>query len=343
MDSVDYSVLNKALEWQQQTVWLATVIRTYGSSSRPVGSMLLINAQGLFVGSVSGGCIEDDIVDKVKLGELSTTQVTQLTYGGSREEGQRLGLPCGGTIELLMEPIVDFKWVKQCLQHISEHRLMIKTLNIETLDVSLSPATNQSQLSFDGRELKTVFGPIWRLLIIGAGQTSTYLAEMALALNFEVVICDPRTEIAGLWAVANTKLITEMPDDAVLTQRVDARTAVVAISHDLKLDDMALLEALKSPAFYVGALGSILNNKKRRERLALFDLSAEDIGRLHGPIGIDIHSKTPPEIAISILAHIISIKNQLSSARGMPADDDVVCYSEIAIKTGSTAVIQALD
>jgi xanthine dehydrogenase accessory factor len=329
MDSVDYSVLNKALDWQHEpALWLATVIRTYGSSSRPVGSMLLINAHGLFVGSVSGGCIEDDIVDKVKSGELSTTKVTQLSYGGSREEGERLGLPCGGTIELLMEPIVDFSWVTQCLQHIREHRLMVRTLDIETLAVRIEATSNQSQLSFDGRELKTIFGPVWRLLIIGAGQTSTYLAEMALALNFAVVVCDPRAELAGLWTVANTKLISEMPDDAVLSQRVDARTAVVAISHDLKLDDMALLEALKSPAFYVGALGSILNNKKRRERLALFDLTADEIARLHGPIGIDIHSKTPPEIAISILAHIISIKNQLSSARGLPAvDAEDICYS----------------
>jgi xanthine dehydrogenase accessory factor len=103
-----------------------------------------------------------------------------------------------------------------------------------------------------------------------------------------------------------------MPDDAVITQNVDSRTAVIALSHDRKLDDMVLLEALKSPAFYVGALGSKVNNDKRRERLAMFDLCPAEIARLHGPIGINIHSRTPPEIAISILAHIISIKNELS-------------------------------
>lgn len=314
MDSADCSILKTALEWQkQEAIWLATVIKTYGSSPRPIGSMMLIRPDGGFVGSVSGGCIEDDIVEKARNRELSRTETTQLTYGGSREEGRRFGLPCGGTIELLIEPIVDFAWIQECLHLISEHRVVERTLDLATLGIQIKDTSNESYLSFDGSTLKTILGPTWRLLIIGAGQTSSYLAEMAIALNYQVVICDPREEFINLWDVPHTKIITDMPDDAILTQQVDSRTAVVAVTHDPKLDDMALLEALKSPAFYVGALGSKLNNDKRRERLAMFDLSQKEIARLHGPIGIDIHSKTPPEIAISILAHIISIKNQINA------------------------------
>jgi len=136
-----------------------------------------------------------------------------------------------------------------------------------------------------------------------------YLARMAQALDYEVIICDPREEYRQAWDVPDTRLMTEMPDDAVLALPVDGRTAIIALTHDPKLDDMALLEALKSPAFYVGALGSLRNNQKRRERLALFDLSAEEISRLHGPVGLDIGSRTPPEIAVSILAHLIQVRH----------------------------------
>jgi len=159
-----------------------------------------------------------------------------------------------------------------------------------------------------------VHGPRWRLLIIGAGQASSYLANMALALDYEVIVCDPREEFRQTWDVPGTTLLADMPDDAVVALGIDRHSAVVALTHDPKLDDMALLEALKSPAFYVGALGSTASNAKRRQRLALFDLTAEQIARLHGPVGLDIGSRTPPEIAVAILAHLISVRNKKPSA-----------------------------
>ncbi len=320
MDEVDYSVLKTAIEWRkQQVLWLVTIVRTYGSSPRPAGSLLLIRPDGQFVGSVSGGCIEDDLVEKARNKQLSPTQISRLKYGGTDEEARLLGLPCGGVLDLVIEPILDFSWIELSLTRIAEHRLVTRNLDLATGHVVIEDGIPESQLAFDGMTLTIVYGPLWRLLIIGAGQTTTYLAQMAQALNFSVTVCDPRIEFRDQWHIPDTKLISDMPDDAVITQNVDSRTAVIAVSHDRKLDDMALLEALKSPAFYVGALGSKLNNDKRRERLALFDLSAEEIARLHGPIGINIHSKTPPEIAISILAHIISIKNQLSIAQEQSA------------------------
>jgi xanthine dehydrogenase accessory factor len=325
MDSIDHSVLTTALEWRQEKViWLITVIRTYGSSPRPVGSMLLIKPDGVFKGSVSGGCIEDDIVDKARNGELSNTNATVLTYGGTREHGRRFGLPCGGTLDILVEPILDFSWVEKSLNLIQQQRVFLRLLDIKTMTVSIEDARRHSQLSFNGSILQTVFGPVWRLIIIGAGETSTYLARMAQALNYQIELCDPRKEFISVWDVPNTKILPGMPDDALQAQQVDGHTAIVALTHDSKLDDMALWEALKSPAFYVGALGSKLTNAKRRERLAQFDLSADEIARLHGPIGINIHSKTPPEIAISILAHIISIKNQLHVVN---KENEVACMT----------------
>lgn len=316
MNSVDFSVLQTASDWAKQKsiaqqVWLVTVVKTFGSSPRPIGATLVLRADGLLVGSVSGGCIEDDLVEKARSGGLSLDAAKVMTYGVTTEEARQFGLPCGGSLTIVIEPLIETSWIDSLISLISQHRLVSRTLNLATLSTQIFDAMPEDELIFDGHNLTTVYGPRWRLLIIGAGQTSQYLAQMAQALDYEVIICEPRVEFREVWDVPNTAVIHDMPDDAVLLQQVDARTAVIALTHDPKLDDMALLEALKSPAFYVGALGSINNNIKRRERLALFDLSAGEISRLHGPVGLDIRSRTPPEIAVSILAHIISVKNQL--------------------------------
>jgi xanthine dehydrogenase accessory factor len=147
------------------------------------------------------------------------------------------------------------------------------------------------------------------MLVIGASQLSKYLAQIAVGLDYQVTVCDPREEYTETWDIPGVTLVRTMPDDTALAMNLDERCAVVALTHDPKLDDLALMEALKSPAFYVGALGSRANNSKRRERLLEFDLTEAQIGRLHGPIGLYIGSRTPPEIAISILAEITAAKN----------------------------------
>ena len=317
MDSLDLEVLGTLRAWQSSGLdcWLVTVVESFGSSPRPPGAMLALRADGLAVGSVSGGCIEDDLVMRAREGRLSTERAERLDYGATREEALRFGLPCGGAMRLLVEPVKpEAAWVAQVLAAISRHRLLRRSLNIDTLQVTLGDASPSDRLQFDGQVLNTVHGPRWRLLIIGAGQTSSYLARMALALDYRVVVCDPREEMRATWPVPDTLLLSDMPDDAVLAQEVDSRTAIVALTHDPKLDDMALLEALKSPAFYVGALGSKANNDKRRARLALFDLSAGEIARLHGPVGLAIGSRTPPEIAVAILAELISVRHLMSGS-----------------------------
>lgn len=318
MDSVDLSVLKTLREWQAGEIplWLVTVVETFGSSPRPQGAMLALRGDCLAVGSVSGGCIEDDLVLRAVRGEFPIDRCEVLTYGVTREEARNYGLPCGGAMRLVIEPAQNADWVEQVLQQIQAHRLVRRTLHFNSLQVVLDDASRTDSIAFDGKTLTTVHGPRWRLLIIGAGQTSGYLARMAQALDHQVIVCDPRKEMRQTWDVPDSALMSEMPDDAVLALQVDDCTAIIALTHDPKLDDMALLEALKSPAFYVGALGSKANNAKRRKRLAMFDLTQKEIARLHGPVGLSIGSRTPPEIAVAILAHLISVRNQTAEAAG---------------------------
>jgi xanthine dehydrogenase accessory factor len=336
MDSVDLSVLKTLRDWQSAEIplWLVTVVETFGSSPRPPGAMLALRGDGLAVGSVSGGCIEDDLVLRAERGELPADRCEVISYGVTHEEAQRFGLPCGGKMRLVVEPVRERDqadpqrkqdWVEQILQLVQAHRLVKRTLSLATLRVEINDATRTDNMQFDGATLTTVHGPRWRMLIIGAGQTSAYLARMAQALDYQVIVCDPREDMRRTWDVPDTTLTGEMPDDAVLALQPDASTVIIALTHDPKLDDMALLEALKSPAFYVGALGSKVNNAKRRARLALFDLTAEEIGRLHGPVGLRIGSRTPPEIAIAILAHLISVRNQpvQATSQSQPINQEV--------------------
>lgn len=328
MDSVDIAVLTTLHAWQPGAlpVWLVTVVETFGSSPRPRGAMLALRGDGVAVGSVSGGCIEADLASRALQGQLPVDRCTVVAYGVTREEARRFGLPCGGAMRLVVEPVREQEWVARALQAIRAHRMVSRTLHLGATRVVLGDATRSDVTRFDGDTLTTVHGPRWRLLIIGAGHTSAYLARMAQALDYQVIVCDPRAEMRQTWDVPDTLLLGEMPDDAVLALEVDACTAIIALTHDPKLDDMALLEALKSPAFYVGALGSRAHNAMRRERLALFDLTQEEIDRLHGPVGLSIGSRTPPEIAVAILAHLISVRNQTSApACSFPSTNQEMC------------------
>lgn len=310
MDSIDREVLEHARRWlaSGRHVWLVTVVETWGSAPRPAGALLAMRDDGVVVGSVSGGCVEDDLIERVRAGER-VDRPAMVVYGVSKEEAARFGLPCGGTLRLLQEPVIDAGWIDEVLARTSRQQLVARVLDIETGQSTLEPASPGDTFAFDGAHARQVFGPRYRLLVIGAGQLSRVLAEMARALDFEVFICDPREEYYTTLDIPQVSWLPGMPDDVVVEFRPDANTAIVALTHDPKLDDMALLEALKSPAFYVGALGSRSNNDKRRQRLATFDLSADEIARLHGPIGLHIGSRTPAEIAVAILAELVSVRN----------------------------------
>ena len=311
MDSVDLQVLKSACDWMKagHRVVLVTVVKTWGSAPRPIGALTAIRDDGMLEGSVSGGCIEDDMILKVRNKELVQDKPVTTQYGVSAEEASRFGLPCGGTLELVLEPLNADSGLDALLAHVQRHELVKRTLDMASGRATLTPAVNSDQLTFDGTNFVTIHGPRWRLLIVGAGQLSKYLAQMGQALDYNVIVCDPREEYTEGWDVPGVDMRRGMPDDVVMELNLDSHSAVVTLTHDPKLDDMALLEALKSPAFYVGAIGSKKNNDSRRERLAGFDLSAGEIAKLRGPVGLKIGSKTPPEIAIAILAEMTAVKN----------------------------------
>jgi len=314
MNSTDLSVLKSAVSWLQagHSVAIATVVQTWGSAPRPVGSWLAIRDDGQVAGSVSGGCVEDDLINRVQTEILTRINPEMVIYGVSQEEAARFGLPCGGTLRLLVEPKPELAILEQLLAKISSHQITKRIVNIATGKSTLELGTRHDEFACNDKEMRTTYGPRWRMVIIGAGQLSQYTADFAIASDFEVIVIDPREEYAEGLNRSDVIFIQGMPDDVLLEIGVDPHTAVVALTHDPKLDDMALMEALKSSAFYVGALGSKKNTQKRKERLLEFDLSPEEVERLHGPVGLYIGALTPPEIAVSILAEVIAVKYGVS-------------------------------
>jgi xanthine dehydrogenase accessory factor len=314
MESVDLEVLKSSARWLEQghRALLVTVVKTWGSSPRPEGAMLAVRDDGLVAGSVSGGCIEDDLIDRVRRHGIEQTLPEVVKYGVTAEEAHRFGLPCGGTIQLVLEPLTLASGIAELHDAVESGRLVARTVDMATGDVRLGSAEATDGVHFDGARLLTIHGPRYRMLVIGAGQLSRYLCQIAVGLDYQVTVCDPRDEYTDEWDVPGTKIVRTMPDDTVLDMKLDEHCAVIALTHDPKLDDLALMEALKTPAFYVGALGSRRNNAARRERLKEFDLSDIELARLHGPVGIYIGSRTPPEIAVSILAEVTAAKNGVS-------------------------------
>ena len=328
MENLDVMVLRTLRDWRLagKQALLATVVRTWGSSPRPVGSIMALCEDGSVVGSVSGGCIEDDLIFRHTQADARQGDAAAMPsgapgfvkYGITADEAHRFGLPCGGTLELLLEYNPQADALAALVQGLEAGQLMLRTVRLADGQVTLAPAQAPEELRLSATELVNIFGPEYRMLLIGAGQLTEYLATMALFSGFAVTVCDPREEYRGAWSVPGATVLSDMPDDVVAAFRPDRRSCVVALTHDPKLDDLALLEALKSDAFYVGAIGSRRNNEARRERMVLhFDQTTESLARLRGPIGIYIGSKTPPEIAVSVMAEILAVKNGVVLPREM--------------------------
>jgi len=322
MENLDVMVLRTLRDWRVagRRALLSTVVRTWGSSPRPVGSIMALAEDGAVVGSVSGGCIEDDLIARYSRahgdGVMPTGAPALVKYGITADEAHRFGLPCGGTLELLLEYDPDAESLKTLVAALEQGRLMQRTVRLADGAVALAEATSPAELLVDDTELVNTFGPEYRMLLIGAGQLAEYLATMAKFSGFAVTLCDPRTEYHTACTLPGVAITTEMPDDAVVAFKPDRRTCVVALTHDPKLDDLALLEALQSEAFYVGAIGSRRNAEARRERMIEhFEQTEHSLARLRGPIGIYIGSKTPPEIAVSVMAEILAVKNAVALPR----------------------------
>ena len=321
MESADLGVLRTAVAWRAAgiPVMLATLVETWGSAPRPIGALLVLSGDGRLHGSVSGGCIEDDLLDRVRACAASSAgwprAAETISYGITSEEAMRFGLPCGGTLRVVLEPLTDHSQVEALLQAVEARRLVQRTLDLVTGVAQIEDCAPDTVLNFDGTTLRSVHGPRMRILVIGAGQVAAYLDEMASALDFQVLVCDPREEYRASWTRPGTPIDERMPDDFVMALAPDARTAVVALTHDPKQDDLALIEALRSPALYVGALGSRVNQEKRRARLLEFDLTEAQIARLRGPVGMPIGSRSPPELAIAVLADLIAARQGVRLVR----------------------------
>ena len=317
MNSTDLSVLKSAVDWLKagQPVAIATVVQTWGSAPRPVGSWLAIRQDGQVAGSVSGGCVEDDLIRRVQTEILTRNIPEMVVYGVSQQEAARFGIPCGGTLRLLIEPKPELAVLEELLKAISSQQITLRSVDLLTGKSTLEDGDRSDLFLCDEKVMRTTYGPRWRMVLIGAGQLSLYTADFALASDFEVIVIDPREEYAEGIARNDVTFIKGMPDDVLLELGIDAHTAVIALTHDPKLDDMALMEALKSPAFYVGALGSKINTQKRKERLLEFDVTKAQVEKLHGPVGLHIGALTPPEIAVSIMAEVIAVKYGIASPK----------------------------
>ena len=317
MNSTDLSVLKSAVDWLKagHPVAIATVVQTWGSAPRPVGSWLAIRQDGQVAGSVSGGCVEDDLIRRVQTEILTRNIPEMVVYGVSQQEAARFGIPCGGTLRLLIEPKPELAVLEELLKAISSQQITLRSVDLLTGKSTLEDGDRGDLFFCDESVMRTTYGPRWRMVLIGAGQLSLYTADFALASDFEVIVIDPREEYAEGIARNDVTFIKGMPDDVLLDLGIDAHTAVIALTHDPKLDDMALMEALKSSAFYVGALGSKINTQKRKERLLEFDVTKAQVEKLYGPVGLHIGALTPPEIAVSIMAEVIAVKYGIASPK----------------------------
>ncbi|HIG42408.1 MAG TPA: XdhC family protein [Gammaproteobacteria bacterium] len=329
MESADHQVLSQLNRWinDGEMCWLCTVVKTWGSSPRPVGSLLSCNSRGHIAGSLSGGCIEEDLLEKLQNGELAQTTPEVLIYGETQEESERFGLPCGGQLHIVIEPIPTSTYLKmyqQIVERIEQRECIERTLNIATGEIQVEEKARFKHLQINGDiELATkngptndltmvqTFGPRYQLFLIGAGQVAIYLAQMAQALDYQVVVCDPREQMIEQWPVEGVQLINAMPDDAVRQFADDRFSAIIALTHDPRIDDMGLMEALKTNAFFIGAMGSTRTSAKRRERLLQLELTEAEISKLHAPVGLSIGSKTPAEIAIAILAQLTALRSEV--------------------------------
>ena len=309
MQSLDLDVLERARDWKLSghRVWVLTVAQTFGASPRPPGSLAAIRDDGLLVGSVSGGCIEDDLV--ARRAEYTGRKPAFARYGVTADEARRFGLPCGGELEVIVEPEVRVADLEGLLERIASGRIVARHVELASGEWSFGDASPTDECARAAERFTSIHGPRWRMLVIGGSEIAHYLAEIASTVDFQVFVCDPREEYRRAWRAKGAAWVEGMPDDAVLAFKPDGHSVILAVSHDPKLDEMALLEALRSEAFFVGAVGSRRTSSERRKRLAGFDLTAGQIARLRGPVGLSIGSRTPPEIALSILAELVATRN----------------------------------
>jgi xanthine dehydrogenase accessory factor len=310
--SSDNEVLRAVVDWLDQgvAVTLVTVARTWGSAPRRPGALMAIHTDGRFVGSVSGGCVEDDLVQRTLRGEFELQPPRLIEYGINTATTRRVGLPCGGRLQLVVEHLVTAAPLRKVVDSMAARQRISRRVCLTTGEVSLHAAAAYDEFVFDDDKLVKVFGPGWRMLIIGAGELARRVAQLALTLDYAVTICDSRPEYASDWEVDGTEFSTAPAAELITHFAPDPHTTILALAHAPALEDEALATALQTDAFYIGALGSRKNQQARIGRLQRLGLNSSQLAQLHGPVGLDIGSHTPAEIAIAIIAALVQARNQ---------------------------------
>lgn len=310
--SGDLDIVVAACRWLDagHRVTLVTVAQTWGSAPRPLGSIMAIRNDGLHAGSVSGGCVEDELLERVRNDEIAGPMPAVIDYGVSRGQAHRLGLPCGGRLELVVEHLTTADTLRPVCETLDHGGSLVREVCLTSGAVTFREVHEPSaDLVYQDGRLSKVYGAHPLLLIIGAGHLSRYVAQFGVMLDYRVVVCDPRPDHARGFAIDGVEVTAAMPDDAVRTLCTGAHSAVVTLTHDPRLDDLALSEALQMQLEYVGALGSQRSQNRRRERLTALGLTAAQLERLHAPVGLDLGSETPAEIAVSIAAELTAVRH----------------------------------
>jgi xanthine dehydrogenase accessory factor len=315
MKQLDLQVIQQARAWlaEGRPVWLCTVLATFGSAPRGPGAMLVSLDNGEHRGSLSGGCVEDDFLTRVGTGYFA--QVSQVVRYGDGGLAPTLALPCGGVLDVLVEYLAPSPASDSHLQAIETAfgggSLATRRVLLGSDQRSIGPATaNSPAVQQDAEQVAIRVGAVQRLLLAGLSPVAEFCASFAVALGYEVVLCDPREEVIEGFALPGVQVHKVLPAVFIADGGCHGATAVVALTHDPRLDDLTLLEAVRTQAFYIGAMGSQRTSAKRFERLArIGGLDDASLQRIHAPIGLNLGSKTPAEIALAVMADILRVSN----------------------------------
>jgi xanthine dehydrogenase accessory factor len=299
-------ILAAAIDWAGAPMAIATVVETWKSAPCPVGTHMLVHADGRFVGSVSGGCVEGDVLERAHMVLAGAPSVLR-RYGVADDAAWDVGLPCGGDIQVLVQPVSADGFPAHLFADIIKARSAGAALSVVTdLESGRSAVLDDDA----GAGFVNIYHPPRRLLIVGAVEIASALAAIAISQGVDVTLCDPRGRFLTAERFPGIRLDDRWPDDAVKAFAPDSRSAIVTLSHDPKIDDPALAAALASPAAYVAALGSVRSHQARLARLSAAGVSAEQCARIEGPAGVAINAISAPEIALSIAGGMIRAFNQ---------------------------------
>ena len=294
-----------------ERVVLATVLKTWGSSPRPIGAVMAISESKKFIGSVSGGCIEDELISLIQ--NEFPTEAALIEYSSETTRT----LPCGGTLLLLLEPLDSISALDQMVKQLANGVSLVRSVTVPALEVSWRPAIDDDKTGFSSSTYEILYERSWQILIVGMGELSQWVYQIANLMDYEVKVCEPREDYRESWPFSESEIYTDYPDDFVRLAKPDRQTCVLALTHDPKIDDMAIMEALITDAFYIGALGSKRTTYNRADRLKThFGMEDKDIRRLHAPIGVDLNTRKPQEIALSIITEITAVRNRVEISSG---------------------------